>query len=264
MSSNRLRILLVSMLAVFAISAIASASASAKGWWVCKQVAAGTGTFNSSLCNVEGGTREWEILAVPAGEKWEFSGFEHTTVSRIIFQEKAITIECPEISFINKKGEETHESGGQVASDAFLTGTNSGEIFKIQFSDCKVTTKPEAPKCKIGLTKEEEEKKETGDITTGEITVELSATTGKVTLKPKGSTTFASFKLAECGILNGEYKVKGETEFTISEPESCKENHTITIKEAPSKLTVAGKAVEVFEIVTELEGVESDICWDVK
>jgi hypothetical protein len=64
MSSNRLRVLLVSLLAVFAVSAIASASASAFNleWEVCEK-GTGTGTkFGEHKCNTHpGGAEEWEF-----------------------------------------------------------------------------------------------------------------------------------------------------------------------------------------------------------
>lgn len=56
MSSNRMRVLLVSMLAVFAVSAVASSSASA----ACYKVAvAGTGKFEKSTCAGAEGTKEY-------------------------------------------------------------------------------------------------------------------------------------------------------------------------------------------------------------
>jgi len=58
MSSNRLRLLLLSVMAVVAISAVASASASAAP--TCYKVAvAGTGTFENNACTVTGGTKEY-------------------------------------------------------------------------------------------------------------------------------------------------------------------------------------------------------------
>ena len=56
MSSNRIRILFVSLLAVFAISAVASASASAE---CLKVVEAGKGEFEKSTCAGAAGTKEW-------------------------------------------------------------------------------------------------------------------------------------------------------------------------------------------------------------
>ena len=57
MSSNRLRVLLVSMLAVFAVSAIASASSASASCF--KVVTAGTGTFEKSACEGAAGTKEY-------------------------------------------------------------------------------------------------------------------------------------------------------------------------------------------------------------
>jgi len=56
MGSNRLKLLLVSMLAVFAISAIASASASAGCYKVNK---AGSGTWLTNTCTTTGATKEY-------------------------------------------------------------------------------------------------------------------------------------------------------------------------------------------------------------
>jgi hypothetical protein len=64
MSSNRLRVLLVSLLAAFAISAVASAtSASAStykpGIWLCVKVASNKGAFNNSVCTNKAAAFNW-------------------------------------------------------------------------------------------------------------------------------------------------------------------------------------------------------------
>jgi hypothetical protein len=266
---TRIRVILLSLLAVFAISAVASASASAKGWWVCQEVVEGTGKFDSSLCNKEGPKHNWEILAVKAGQSFEFSDIEPVAgggnKSVIVFHKGEIKIECPEISFVNAAGGETGESNPNppdtLKSEAFMEGTNGGSIHEIQFSECVVTLTPPRTGCALAPVGED-------DISTNPMNVILSTTTPTVTLTPvlkEGKEIFASFKLnASCGVLAGEYKVSGSTVFTISEPESCKEVHQITISETPSKLVIAGEKVEKFEVVRNLEGVESDKCWDVK
>jgi hypothetical protein len=234
---RKAKIFVSSTLAVFVLSAVASAaSASAIGWWV-------------------------ENKPVGAGENFEFSDIQTVAGAKsvILFHKNEIQIECPEISFVNAKGEETGESNPNppdtLLSEAFLEGTNGGSIHEIQFSDCKVI-KPSKAGCEVTE----------DDISTGQITATLSTTAAKVTLKPKSpSTSFATFKLtAGCGVLAGSYTVKGSTVFTISEPESCKEVHKITIAETPSTLEVAGEKVNTFEVVRNLEGVESDKCWDAK
>jgi hypothetical protein len=275
MSSNRLRILLLSLFAVFAVSAVAASSASATGWWVCKETTESPikeppTKYDNSLCNTQTkplAERRWQIVAVAAGESFEFSDIETVAgaTSRVVFHGGAITVECPEISFVNALGEETGESNPNppdtMKSEALMTGTNGGSIHQVQFSGCVVTTNPPLPGCALAPTGED-------DISTSPIAVSLSTTTPTVTLTPSGTTTFATFKLnAACETLAGEYKVKGSTAFTISEPESCKEVHKITIAEdtkATNKLEIGGEKVEKFDIVRNLEGVESDRCWDVK
>jgi hypothetical protein len=238
---TRIRLIMLSLFAIFAMSAVASSSASALEyhWWVAGNPVVGT-------------------------EKFEFSDIEPVAEggnrSVIVYHNKEIQIECPEISFVNKLGEETGESNPNppdtLLSEAFIEGPNGGSIHQVQFSGC-VVVKPALPGCALAPTGED-------DISTLPVIVTLSKTTGVVTLTPK-ETNFASFKLnASCGVLAGEYKVKGSTAFTISEPESCKEVHKITFKEEPSKLIIAGLAVEKFEVIRNLEGVESDKCWDAK
>ena len=67
---SRVRLIMLSMLAVFAISAVASASASASSdeWRVCEE---GTGTgikYTEHKCTVESGTGKWEWKILAAGE----------------------------------------------------------------------------------------------------------------------------------------------------------------------------------------------------
>jgi len=66
----RIRLIMLSMLAVFAIGAVASATSSAfmLEWQVCEKVAAGSGKFENHLCKKEGGTKEWEWKTLAAGE----------------------------------------------------------------------------------------------------------------------------------------------------------------------------------------------------
>jgi hypothetical protein len=204
---------------------------------------------------------------VEAGKSFEFSDIETVAGAKavIMFHKGAIKIECSEISFVNVLGEETGESNPNppdtMKSEALMTGTNGGSIHEVQFSGCVVTTTPPLEGCALAPAGED-------DISTNPMTVSLSTTTPTVTLKPvlkEGKEIFATFKLnASCGVLAGTYNVSGSTLFTISEPESCKEVHKITISETPSTLVIGGEKVEKFEVVRNLEGVESDKCWDVK
>jgi hypothetical protein len=71
MSTNRLRVMLVSLLAVFAVSAVASGSASAACY---KVVEAGTGSFEQPTCAGVVGTKEWVKVSALATETPAGSG----------------------------------------------------------------------------------------------------------------------------------------------------------------------------------------------
>lgn len=77
---SRFRTMLVASLAVFAVGAVASASASAKNptWMVCKGVSAGSGKFEDGLCS-KGGKGNWEASELLAGET---KGIEATSSGR--------------------------------------------------------------------------------------------------------------------------------------------------------------------------------------
>ena len=70
MSSKRLRVMLVSLLAVFAVSAVASASASAAPeWYVCEE-GTGAGTkFTEHKCTTVSGTGKWEWIKLVGTKK---------------------------------------------------------------------------------------------------------------------------------------------------------------------------------------------------
>ena len=71
---SRFRMTLVALLAVCAVGAVATASASAKNptWTVCKAVTAGSGKFEDSLCS-KGGKGNWEASELLTGETKEIS-----------------------------------------------------------------------------------------------------------------------------------------------------------------------------------------------
>ncbi len=68
---TRMRMIMLSLLAVFAVGAVASASASAASleWEVCEKVGANKGKFETHKCIAAGGTNEWEWKLLAAGEE---------------------------------------------------------------------------------------------------------------------------------------------------------------------------------------------------
>src|SRR4029077_229959 len=57
---SRIRLILLAALAVFAVAAVTSASASALEWYRCFPVTPGTGKFEDNHCQKPGGTKEFE------------------------------------------------------------------------------------------------------------------------------------------------------------------------------------------------------------
>jgi len=128
MSSNRIRVLLVSLLAVFAVSAVASSSASAAlKWETCEKVAAGTGKFTNGKCTTEGAPNEFEWDKLEAGES------EPLTSSGGTFKLEAsgVTVTCTAVA---DKGELKGGSPGtDTATEILFTGcTTNKEHCKVK------------------------------------------------------------------------------------------------------------------------------------
>jgi len=232
----KIRSIILSLLAVFAVSAAVSASsASAVGWTVCKEVATG-GEFKNHLCKEKGTTAEnkWKDVELKAGETFGLAEKTKVSASKIRFHKNEIEMTCTEVTV--QKG--------------LIIGTNSNSAKSITFKKCTVN-KPAG--CEL----------EGGEIKTSEIESVLNNTSTEVEFKPKGTTTFATFKLkgAACGLLAGAYSVKGTTVGKIAKSAECLPEHALEIKEAPSKLTVAGEAVGLFEQNIGLS-LENGWCWD--
>ena len=240
---SRVRLIMLSVFAVLALSAVASASsASAIGWWVEN--------------NARNGSE-----ALPATIKAEFSedlGFikSHITLN-------GITVECTGMSFNNTENKEE-------PTGSFIEGTTGGRIKNARFTGCAVTNPPGC-----GITN--------AIITLLEATLKLEEIGGKAFVKftPTG-TNFASFTFtnaAACGVLaNKTINVKGSTKGEIENPAVCNVNkpseeqrHKIIIKEKPTTLTATGATIEEFELELAPEGLESNgkgsvsnVCWDAK
>jgi hypothetical protein len=92
MSSNRLKVLLVSLLAVLAISAVASGSASAHGFWICKE--GGTEKYTEHLCKTKAETGKWSYLPVEGAEVFKFEGTSGVSKLESTLSGTRVIIEC--------------------------------------------------------------------------------------------------------------------------------------------------------------------------
>jgi hypothetical protein len=195
---SRFRITLVALLAVFAASAVAAATASAKNptWTVCKAVTAGSGKFEDSLCS-KGGKGNWEASELLTGETKEISSEQNGTQRLLTV---AGTILC---------GKFKTEPGAEIV------GGEPGTIEEvIVYEECDIEG---IPNCSVGthgvfttntllsklvyLTKaaaEKENAEATGTL--------LKPKTGKVL----ATVPFGSEDSSECTLLKGNKEVTGE------------------------------------------------------
>jgi len=140
MSSNRLRVLLVSLLAVFAVSAIASASASAQEYFTCNANAAGLYTTNQ--CNVLAGTKAFELEKIPAAGKVKFTssntigGYKHPAILEGQIGTLSVIVECATVT-----GTGELEEKGKVKGEVKATECKIFQVVKAikgELTACKV------------------------------------------------------------------------------------------------------------------------------
>jgi len=110
---KRIRIVGLCLVAVFAMSAVAAASASASPTYKeCAKVKAKTGKFATASCTTEGGTGTWELVSPKKG------AYTSTT--------KVATLETPGVGSVSCK---TSKGAGSITSETAATTT-------VTFSTC--------------------------------------------------------------------------------------------------------------------------------
>jgi hypothetical protein len=177
MSSNRIRVLLVSLLAVFAISAVASASSASAfelKWKVCQKVAAGTGEFENDHCEGGAGAREWKWVTLVAGE--EFTTKSVSTSASFTLVQGTHTITC------------THaEDTGTIKGGN--PGTDTAEV---KFTGCTTNETGCLVKSKEGTAK-------AGEIFVKPLKTRLVERNGKLAdlFEPATGTTFVTLEFGK-------------------------------------------------------------------
>jgi hypothetical protein len=84
--------MLLSLLAVFAISAVAAASASAHEFLVCQE--AGTEKYTEHLCSAKSETGKWSFAAIAAGKSFEVEGTSGVSKLEGTVAAQKVSIEC--------------------------------------------------------------------------------------------------------------------------------------------------------------------------
>jgi hypothetical protein len=222
----RVRLMFLGLLAVFAVSAIASASASAHGFWRCKEVAAGTGKYENHECIKEGGNKNWERKALGVGETEGVSGTSGVSKLESKILGKNITIECKKDTFTGTL-EEGGKSRGEVkfkeCKVVGLAGCEVKEPIEFKFKDLLVGPEP-------GV--EDEFKGE------------------------EAEEVFVTIEIKICAI-KGKYKVKGTQICKLPEAETWKIIHKIECTPAGSKLKLGENEAKF----TSTEEVETTTKW---
>jgi hypothetical protein len=117
----KIRLILLGMLALLAVSLATPVSASAHSYVLCKKVAKGTGKYKNNECKTEGGEKEWVKEPVVLGEEqYEMTG-ENKPATTIKLETSAFTVEC----------ESDRLKGGLVLSAG-------RSIMTVEFSGCKI------------------------------------------------------------------------------------------------------------------------------
>jgi hypothetical protein len=188
---SKMRFIVVSMLAVFAVSAVAVASASAQEaqphFFICGKKA--NSLYENSLCTKDvAGTGEWELSELPlakllAETSANVAGTKYTLTSEALGIQ--VTIIC---SAESGTGWIENPAGGGPGIDLTVNSFSTCEVTKP--SGCTVT-QPIVATSKTEL-------------------AELGGAFWDV-FTPDGGTTFVEVELKTCGLLSQKFKVTGKT-----------------------------------------------------
>jgi len=215
---SRIRLILLSLLAVLAFGAVAAASASAAHeFWVpeCENQGPGHKYATRVKCEKgEIGTGEWErsgaLAPIAAGEEVPVEGTSGTSILEVPELNEA-KIECKEDKFSG-----TLKAAGQTTA-------------KVEFEKCTVVS-PEhctvAEPIKVNVTDQ----------------LVIFHETLADAFEPPSGEPFVVIKLkgSEC-LAKGEFKVKGKQQCALPEGEIEKVEHEIDCKPIGSELTLGAK-----------------------
>lgn len=225
MSTNRIRVLLVSLLAVFAVGAVAAGSASAHAYFVCKE--AGTEKYTEHECKTKSETGKWSWTEVTGTETFETKSESGPTTLEGKLAGVRVIIEC-------KKDEDT----GIIAKE----GKSSDEV--ITYKECSlaqvVKHKREAlASCKVGTE---------GTIKTAALKNTLINGKGigpEIEFEPESGTTFAEIAVTGCS-LESTNKVTGKQICQLPEATVGKVKHEVVCSPTGGELKFGGEPASYY------------------
>jgi hypothetical protein len=247
---SRVRVLMLSLLAVFAVGAAASASASALLWWECSKNPGGMGTkYTNSKCETTG-SGEFELLLAPLNVKL-----------KVVSKGGSQVLKVPGLGGLELLCKTVKDKGWIENNGAASNGID--EIEELDFLECTVVTPAQSPKCevkKVGTAQ--------GSIVINNLETKLVTFTGGGIgdlVKKAGSTTFVELEVGKeentstkkfkkaCGVVpTAAQKVEGQVVAKVEA--SGKLNFTNPAQEGSSLEMGNFAATYVGEVENEMEG----------
>jgi len=209
--SRRKSVLGIAVLFALALSAFASANASAVGTTAYTCVAAPNGFFNGPHCLTTAGEGKYNHIAI-GNTKTTLAGTNENTASN----EAGETTKATRASILNGtlSGVKTELKCTGLSGTGFMENkeTAGGEMFAhatgtLSYTGCTVVA-PEPEKCKV----------KGGTVTTTELTGSTEGLTEQANIKPATGTTFATITIEGCGTagLNNAFPVTGSLKGKIT------------------------------------------------
>jgi hypothetical protein len=232
MSSNRIRVLLVSLLAVFAVSAVASASASAHQYMRCTEKPLGLGPkWDNDVCNTmtkPPAERRWEIVSVANGTKVEGTSGESILKSELDFVK--LTIKCSKDTFSGDLDESGKSSHTVITYEGCALANPAGETCEV---NATLPTNELKDELVTGSGSRLEDKFESEG--THFIEIEIKQKSGK-TCTPKGTYPITGSQTCEVDKTNAEAETLAADHKIICSTTGSK------LKLGPEKATYEGTA----------------------
>jgi hypothetical protein len=134
---RQIRILGLSTLAVFAVGVIMSASASAHGYFVCKE--GGTEKYTEHLCTTKGETGKWSWIEMKGSETAKVEGTSGTSKLEGEVANIKVVIECKKDTFTGEIGEKSFSRGPDGKGEYTFSECGISEIGKTSRADTLLT-----------------------------------------------------------------------------------------------------------------------------
>ena len=213
------------MLGVFALSAMASAVASAEPTASCTP---NGGTKTLSMLCVEAKSKTLLVVGLPAAETITVLGEKEAATASSLVESNGLEVTCTAVDI-------AAELDGLLATSFLVVKVT------VEFLNCTV---PKPAHCAVSE----------GKITTNNLVGETSNEDGDITFKPEGGKVFTDILIVSSGgtcVTAGSSNVEGSVLGTLLKPEEELELHTLEFQKAKG-LTLTGGITTEFTLLEDL------------